>query len=192
MDISPCLVDGKSHCVSFDSFVVTNFDALEKLLQYGVSSGLHYNASEHPLFIVVDPFFHYRTPDPEAEVWFEERGQTAGLLRSQDYETVLMGTSLNFGRLRSAKRCLAACTLARLLLFPALFIALGTLLGFRGVSLGGVMLTFATPVAVNSYTMALQMDADADLAGGIVLLTTGLSCLTLFLWIFSLKTLGLF
>ena len=105
---------------------------------------------------------------------------------------VLMGTSLNFGRLRSAKRCLAACTLARLLLFPALFIALGTLLGFRGVSLGGVMLTFATPVAVNSYTMALQMDADADLAGGIVLLTTGLSCLTLFLWIFSLKTLGLF
>ena len=44
--------------------------------------------------IVVDPFFHYRTPDPEAEVWFEERGQTAGLLRSQDYETVLMGTSL--------------------------------------------------------------------------------------------------
>ena len=46
------------------------------------------------IVIVVDPFFHYRTPDPEAEVWFEERGQAAGLLRSQDYETVLMGTSL--------------------------------------------------------------------------------------------------
>ena len=43
---------------------------------------------------VVDPFFHYRDPDPEAEVWFEERSQTAGLLRSQDYETLLMGTSL--------------------------------------------------------------------------------------------------
>lgn len=42
----------------------------------------------------VDPFFHYRSPDPEAEVWFEQRCQTAGLLRSQDYETVLMGTSL--------------------------------------------------------------------------------------------------
>lgn len=46
------------------------------------------------IVIVVDPFFHYRTPDPEAEVWFEQRCQTAGLLRSQDYETVLMGTSL--------------------------------------------------------------------------------------------------
>ena len=42
----------------------------------------------------VDPFFHYHDPDPEAEVWFDERCQSAGLLRSQEYETVLMGTSL--------------------------------------------------------------------------------------------------
>lgn len=46
------------------------------------------------IVVTVDPFFHYRSPDPEAEVWFEERSQTAGLLRSQEYETVLMGTSL--------------------------------------------------------------------------------------------------
>lgn len=43
---------------------------------------------------LADPFFHYRNPDPEAEVWFDQRYQTAGLLRSQDYETILMGTSL--------------------------------------------------------------------------------------------------
>lgn len=43
---------------------------------------------------MIDPFFHYRAPDPEAEVWFDERYQNAGLLRSQQYETVLMGTSL--------------------------------------------------------------------------------------------------
>ena len=42
----------------------------------------------------VDPFFHYHDPDPEGEVWFDERYQNAGLLRSQQYETVLMGTSL--------------------------------------------------------------------------------------------------
>lgn len=105
---------------------------------------------------------------------------------------VLMGTSMNFGRLQGAARYLAICTLARLLVFPAVFISLGAALGFRGVTLCAVMLVFATPVAVNSYTMALQMDADADLAGGIVLLTTSLSCLTLFLWILALKTLGLF
>lgn len=42
----------------------------------------------------VDPFFHYHAPDSEGEVWFDERYQAAGLLRSQEYETVLMGTSL--------------------------------------------------------------------------------------------------
>lgn len=42
----------------------------------------------------VDPFFHYHDPDPEGEVWFDQRAQGAGLLRSQKYETVLMGSSL--------------------------------------------------------------------------------------------------
>ncbi len=42
----------------------------------------------------VDPFFHYRAPDPAGEVWFDQRCQCAGLLRSQTYETVLMGSSL--------------------------------------------------------------------------------------------------
>ena len=105
---------------------------------------------------------------------------------------VLMGASLDFSRLRGSLRKLSFCVLFRLLLSPALFVSLAAVLGFRGVSLGAVLLVFATPVAVNSYTMALQMDGDADLAGGIVLLTTGLSCVTLFLWIWLLKSLGLF
>lgn len=104
---------------------------------------------------------------------------------------VLMGASLDFSHLRGARRSLVICTATRLLIAPAIFLSLGTALGFRGISLCAVMLVFATPVAVNSYTMALQMDADADLAGGIVLLTTAFSCLTLFLWILLLKTLGL-
>ena len=43
---------------------------------------------------LVDPFFHYHAPDPEGEVWFDQRAQGAGLLRSQEYETVLLGSSL--------------------------------------------------------------------------------------------------
>ena len=43
---------------------------------------------------MADPFFHYRAPDPEGEVWFDQRAQSAGLLRSQEYRTVLMGSSL--------------------------------------------------------------------------------------------------
>lgn len=43
---------------------------------------------------LVDPFFHYRAPAPAGEVWFDQRAQGAGLLRSQRYETVLLGSSL--------------------------------------------------------------------------------------------------
>ena len=43
---------------------------------------------------LADPFFHYRDPDPTGEVWFDQRYQCAGLLRSQTYKTVLMGSSL--------------------------------------------------------------------------------------------------
>lgn len=42
----------------------------------------------------VDPFFHYHDPDPESEVWFDQRAQSAGLLRTQEYDTVFMGSSL--------------------------------------------------------------------------------------------------
>jgi predicted permease len=46
-------------------------------------------------------------------------------------------------------------------------------------------------VAVNSFTMAMEMDGDVDLAGELVLVSTGLSCVTLFLWIFFLRSAGL-
>ena len=105
---------------------------------------------------------------------------------------VLMGASLDFSKLRSSVRNLSICVVSRLIVNPALLVALAAALGFRGVALGLILLVFAAPVAVNSYTMALQMDGDANLAGGIVLLTTALSCFTLFLWIWLLKSLGLF
>lgn len=71
---------------------------------------------------------------------------------------VLMGTSMNFGKLQGCgRKFLTVCTVVRLFAAPVVFLSLAVALGFRGVPLCGVMLVFATPVAVNSYTMALQM-----------------------------------
>ena len=50
---------------------------------------------------------------------------------------------------------------------------------------------FATPVAAASYPMAQSMDADADLAGEYVVITTVLSIVTMFCWILVLKGWGL-
>ena len=49
----------------------------------------------------------------------------------------------------------------------------------------------ASPVAVSSYTMALEMKGDGELAGALVVFTSAFSILTMFLFIFTLKSLGL-
>lgn len=103
---------------------------------------------------------------------------------------VLLGASLDYTKIGGALRNALICAVERLVIAPGIFVGLAVAFGFRGVPLMGVLLTFAAPVAVASFTVAVELDGDADLAGSIVLLTTGLSSLTLFLWILILKTIG--
>jgi predicted permease len=81
---------------------------------------------------------------------------------------------------------------AKLIVAPGLFLGLGALLGFRGVAFVSLIGVFASPTAVNSFTMAQQMGGDAELAGDIVVTTSAVSIPTMFLWIFLFKSLGVF
>ena len=81
---------------------------------------------------------------------------------------------------------------AKLIVSPGLFLGLGALLGFRGVAFVSLIGIFASPTAVNSFTMAQQMGGDAELAGDIVVTTSAVSILTMFLWVFLFKSLGMF
>ena len=82
--------------------------------------------------------------------------------------------------------------MARLVIVPAVALSLAIYLGFRDIELVTLLAIFASPCAVASFAMAQQMGSDADLAGNCVVYTTGLSCFTIFCWVFVLKTLGLF
>ena len=104
---------------------------------------------------------------------------------------VLLGAALDFDKFGKDKRSVWLCILVRLVVAPAIFITAAAALGFRGVALCGIMAVFSGPCAVSSYTMACEMDGDGDMAGELLLLTTGISCFTMFGWIFLLKTLAL-
>ena len=52
--------------------------------------------------------------------------------------------------------------------------------GFRR-SAGHLMAMFASPSTVSSYTMAMQMDGDGELAGQLVVFATVFSIITMFL-----------
>ncbi len=59
--------------------------------------------------------------------------------------------------------------------------------GYRDVELSTLMIIFAAPTAISSFTMAKQMDSDSDLAGQIVVFTSAFCVITVFMWIFILK-----
>ena len=105
---------------------------------------------------------------------------------------IVLGASFRGGSFHAHLRQLIFCVVSRLIVVPAVMLSLAISFGFRGVELVTLIAVFATPCAVASFAMAQQMQADAELAGNCVVYSSGLSCLTIFGWVFLLKTLAFF
>lgn len=105
----------------------------------------------------------------------------------------LLGAFFRFDGLKRYKKELTILTLVKLVITPAIMLSLAILLGFRGIEFVALIGIFASPTAVNSFTMAQQMEAgDAELAGDIVMSTSAFCIPTFFLWIWLFKSLGIF
>ena len=104
---------------------------------------------------------------------------------------VSLGAGFQFKRIKGYARQLIICISGKLVIGPMIMLTLAALLGFREEMLVPVLALFGSPVATSSYTMAELMDGDGVLAGSLVVLTTALSILTMFLFIFALNQLGL-
>jgi len=103
----------------------------------------------------------------------------------------LLGASINFSKTGDHVKQLAMAVLGKLVIFPLAAVVIGALLGMRGVELASLLIIFGAPTAVNSAVMAQQMGSDADLATEAVVFTTAFSALTVFLFVFALKSLAL-
>lgn len=104
---------------------------------------------------------------------------------------VFLGASLTVKSLKSHLKELLSIILTRLILFPAIFIAAAVALGFRDVWLVVILTVFASPTAVSSFSLVQSIGGDDNLAGNTVVFTSVLSVLTMFMWIFMLKSLCL-
>lgn len=105
---------------------------------------------------------------------------------------ILLGASLNLEGFSSDRKRIAVCALGKLIIFPAIGIAGAVALGFRDVPLIAITLMTAAPVALSSYAMASSMGGNGKLAGELVVITTLTSCFTIPVFLFILKTNGLF
>ena len=104
---------------------------------------------------------------------------------------ITLGGALEFGALRKNLRYITPVLLMKLVALPLLMLTLGYLLGLRGVELFLLLMIFGAPVAASSYPMAVNMGGDGELAGQLVFVSTALSLLTIFTFIFTLSQLGL-
>ena len=103
---------------------------------------------------------------------------------------VVLGASFNFsGAVKEIKE-VAFCVVGRLLIAPFLTLGGAILIGIRGIPLASIMAMTITPCAVASFAMAQQMDSDGELAGNALVFTTIFSALTMFLWVYVLKEIG--
>lgn len=100
---------------------------------------------------------------------------------------LILGASFKFSALKGNIKPLTIAVAVKLILFPALFLPLSILMGYRGIQLAALLTMLGAPTAVSSFTMAKQMNGMGELAGQIVIFTSICSIPTMFFWIFLLK-----
>lgn len=105
---------------------------------------------------------------------------------------IMLGAYFSFSDVGKHVKPLTLTVLFKLVIFPAIFIGAAVLLGFRGGELAVILGIFSAPVAISSFTMAQEMGGDATLSAQIIVFTSLLSILTIFLLIFLLRQFSLF
>lgn len=108
------------------------------------------------------------------------------------FALIVLGGEIRIANIKNNIKYIVAVSMGKLLIVPAITMIIAVSLGYKGVELGALFSMVAPSVAVSSYTMAQQYDCNYELAGQLVFATTLLSPLTIFLFIFFLKTHGLF
>lgn len=103
----------------------------------------------------------------------------------------ILGGTLQFSSLRKNAKVITAVAALRLVIVPAIMLAIGTALGFGKVERFVVFTLFATPMATAAFPMAQAMGADADLAGELIVVTTTGAVISLFLWIMFMQYTGI-
>ena len=110
---------------------------------------------------------------------------------SSPVSLIALGGSFVVTKEKADLRKIAACTGIRCILIPAVLTAAAILLGFRGVTLGAILVIFGCPTAVSAYGFCAGYKCEPAFIAQTIVSTTALSILTMFLWFFLYMQIGL-
>ncbi|MGD1821299.1 MAG: AEC family transporter [Pleomorphochaeta sp.] len=103
---------------------------------------------------------------------------------------IILGGTLEFESIKKNYKLILLGGIGKLIITPLIIVSVAIAFGLKDMYLGCLLAATASPVAVSSFTMAKEMEGDADLAAQLVILTTVFSLFTLFIWLFILKSLA--
>ena len=102
---------------------------------------------------------------------------------------IALGGQLELKNLFKRPKLVLSASLIKLILSPLLAIIPAILLfNFTAYEIGALYFIFGSPTAVASFVFAKVMNSDDNLAGQILMFTTIFSSITMFLWVYMLKT----
>ncbi len=105
---------------------------------------------------------------------------------------IVLGASFTFSSVKGYLKDIVIVVMTKLVLVPLAVLPFAAFLGFSGEALACLLIAFASPVAVSSFSMAQQMGGDEKLAAQVVVISSAACLVTLFVWIFALNSFGLF
>ena len=103
---------------------------------------------------------------------------------------LILGGDFDFSKVRGNLKIAWGVIFVKMIGLPLLAIPIVIGMGYRDADLLSALLAYQTPVAVSSYIMAQQAGADEQLAGQVVVFSSALSIVTLFVTIFILRQTG--
>ncbi len=107
------------------------------------------------------------------------------------FALVLLGASLFHQSVRGRAPLALSVVATKLVLCPLLVLAVGWLVGLRGLPLGVLTLTAALPVGANAFVFSQRYSVARDVVTAAMAWSTAASAVTLSLWLALLRGLGL-
>lgn len=119
--------------------------------------------------------------------------KTFGYLSEMAMGTALIciGASMDFSAFGKRWKTSLFASALKLMIFPLMLMPFAIMAGFRNDALMAIYIALGSPAAVNSYIMARTMNHDSDLASGIIVMSSLLGALTMTLWVFVMRSMGL-
>jgi len=179
------------------SFVIPVYAVLSVIaLAFRSSKNEKVNFKKILLEIVKNPFIiaialgflcaAVRLPLPEAGE------KVIGMFKSiaSPFALLCLGGSINIRSFDKKVRYSIMAALIKTIGIPLVVVPIAYLMGFRSYDLLVIMLWSGVPTSVSSYTVAVGMGGDGDIASSSVVFSTFLSVFTLTTFIYIFKTIG--